>query len=213
MLQSAAMDFAYHYGDPSRLYLNVTNRCTNRCGFCVRNGLSGLGDGRLWGGAEPDLDALLSAISDRWTEEVREVVWCGFGEPTFRLDLIVAAAPWLRARGLRIRVNTNGHAGLIHGRDPLPELAAAVDVLSVSLNAPDAARYLELCRPDPSSLGRSVPPEPAAFWEAMIDFLGRAVGKGPGVYASVVGAALSEEEIEACRDLARRLGAHGFRVR
>ena len=81
-------------------------------------------------------------------EEFREFIWCGYGEPTFRLDLIQEAAQWLRSAGARIRLNTNGHACLIHGRDVFAELAPAVDEVSISLNAPNCQRYADLCRPD-----------------------------------------------------------------
>jgi TatD family-associated radical SAM protein len=147
------MDIAYRFGDPSKLYLNVTNRCTNRCGFCIRYHADGVGGSNLWGGSEPDLDTLLTAVEAmRGPEPFREVTWCGFGEPTYRLDLITAAAPYLRGASRSIRLNTNGHACLIHGRDVLGELAAAVDDVSVSLNAPNRRRYLELCRPDSESV-------------------------------------------------------------
>jgi TatD family-associated radical SAM protein len=208
------MDWTYHYGDPARLYLNVTNLCTNRCGFCVRYGVPGLGDGNLWGGPEPNLDELLRSIDARHGDRpLHEVVWCGFGEPTVRLDLITAAAPHLRARADSIRLNTNGHACLIHGRDVLPDLAAAVDEVSVSLNAPNRERYVELCAPDPRILGRPDPPPPEAFWDAMLDFLTRTPRHFRRVQASVVGAVLTEEEIEASRELARSLGVGAFRVR
>jgi TatD family-associated radical SAM protein len=226
------MDWTYHYGDPTRLYLNVTNRCTNRCGFCVRNGARGLGDGLLWGGPEPGQDALLRSIETRHgSSPLREIVWCGFGEPTFRLDLITGAADALRARAGVIRLNTNGHACLIHGRDVLPELAAAVDEVSVSLNAPDAQRYAELCLPDPAALGfgspgsgslgpgssgstaASQPESPGRFWDATIDFLTRAPRHFRRVQATVVGAVLAAAEIDACRALARSVGVEAFRVR
>ena len=191
------------YGDPRRLYLNVTNRCTNRCSFCVRQRTNGLSDSILWGGEEPDLQALQHAIEERGgPEHFDEFIWCGFGEPTFRLDLITALAPWLRRGGAKIRLNTNGHACLIHGRDVLPELARAVDEVSVSLNAPDRASYLDLCRPD---LEHS--------WESMLDFLSRAPDHFRSVQASVVGSALSDGDIQRCRDLALSVGVIKFRVR
>ena len=100
---------------------------------------------------EPDLDMLQDAVLAQGSfEEFREFIWCGYGEPTFRLDLIRQAASWLRSAGAKIRLNTNGHACLIHGRDVLAELAPAVDEVSVSLNAPNCRRYVELCRPDPN---------------------------------------------------------------
>jgi TatD family-associated radical SAM protein len=217
-----AMDIAYRFGDPSKLYLNVTNRCTNRCGFCIRYHADGVGGSSLWGGSEPDLDALLTAVEAmRGSEPFREITWCGFGEPTYRLDLVTAATPYLRGASRSIRLNTNGHACLIHGRDVLGELTAAVDDVSVSLNAPNRRRYLELCRPDPASVamattGTGAPegqPGPRDFWEAMLDFLARSPGRFRSVQASVVGAVLTPDEIEASRELARSLGVELFRVR
>ncbi len=148
-------------------------------------------------------------------EEFREFIWCGYGEPTFRLDLIQEAAQWLRSAGAKIRLNTNGHACLIHGRDVLAELAPAVDEVSISLNAPNCQRYVDLCRPDLdffAGSGRAASP-PELFWEAMLDFLSRAPVYFEKVQASVVGFALTREEIESCRLLARSLGVKHFRVR
>jgi TatD DNase family protein len=210
------MEFAYHYGNPRKLYLNVTNRCTNRCSFCVRYQTSGLGGAVLWGGDEPDFGMLREAVLRRGAlEEFSDFIWCGFGEPTFRLDLILEAASWLRSRGAAVRLNTNGHACLIHGRDVLDELSKAVDEVSVSLNAPNARRYMELCRPDLESIalrggGKA---EPALWWEAMLDFLARAPSFFRSVQASVVGFVLTEAEIEQCRALSRSLGVERFRVR
>jgi len=214
------MDLAYTYRDPTRLYLNATNRCTNRCSFCVRFRVDGLGGAVLRGEAEPDLEGLLAAVEGLGGPAAyREIIWCGFGEPTFRLDLIVAAAPRLRIGQARIRLNTNGHACLIHGRDVLPELSGAVDEVSVSLNAPSCARYLELCRPTSEALPGGIPRPTGAstgderFWHATVEFLRRAPACFDRVQASVVGIALSAEEIEETRELALSLGAHRFRVR
>ena len=210
------MDYAYTYGDTGKLYLNATNRCTNRCSFCVRYRTEGLGDSILRGDDEPDLDLLMKAVYSQGSfEDIREFIWCGYGEPTFRLGLIVEAAPRLRSRGATVRINTNGHACLIHGRDVMPELAAAVDEVSVSLNAPDCRKYLEVCRPDPrffAAAGTEVPP-PETAWDAMLDFLSRAPAYFKKVQASVVGYALTVQEIEACRLLAHSLGIRRFRVR
>jgi TatD DNase family protein len=213
------LDYAYTYGDKRKLYLNATNRCTNRCSFCVRYGTDGLGGAILWGQGvadEPDLDRLQDAVRARGSfEEFREFIWCGYGEPTVRLDLIQEAAQWLRSAGAKIRLNTNGHACLIHGRDVLAELAPAVDEISISLNAPNCRRYLDLCRPNSTffaGTGRaSLPAE--LFWEAMLDFLSRAPVYFAKVQASVVGLALTSEEVESCRMLARSLGVKYFRVR
>jgi TatD DNase family protein len=203
------MDYAYTYEDPNRLYLNVTNRCTNRCAFCLRDHLDGLGGFSLHGGREPSLEDLVAAVRALGgPERFRDVVWCGFGEPTYRLDLIVGAASFLHDAGCRVRLNTNGHACLIHDRDVLPELAGAVDEVSVSLNAPNRERYLELSRPISGPEAGE-----ARFWEAVLDFLARAPRHIAGVQASVVGFTLTAVEIEEARALAASLGVTRFRVR
>ena len=204
------MDYAYKYGDEHKLYLNVTNRCTNRCSFCVRYRTEGLCGSILWGGEEPDLRMLQRAVrSHGELESFREFIWCGYGEPTFRLDLIQQAASWLRSCGAKIRLNTNGHACLIHGRDVMPELSKAVDEISVSLNAPDCQRYLELCRP----FSDDVELPPRLFWEGMLDFLIRSPAYFENTQASVVEHALDRGEILRCKSLAASLGVSAFRVR
>lgn len=205
------MDFAYSYGSADRLYLNVTNRCSNRCSFCVRESRSGLGNGRLTGDVEPDLDALLEAVAAHSTPALSEIVWCGFGEPTFRLDLIRRASPLFRSAGIRVRLNTNGHACLIHDRDVIPELAEVVDAVSISLNAPNVERYLELCRPDPQTVPGDHSPQ--HLWLAMLDFLERAPGSFASVHASVVGHVLGAAEVRACRSLVEAAECNGFWVR
>jgi TatD DNase family protein len=212
------MEYAYRYGDPRRLYLNATNRCTNRCTFCVRYQVRGLGGAILRGEPEPDFPMLKTAVQSKGgLESFDEFVWCGFGEPTFRLDLIVEAASWLRSCGAQIRLNTNGHSCLIHGRDVLPELSRAVDEVSVSLNAPDCNRYLRLCCPDPNTVAMPGTGEKKItaerFWESMLDFLARAPAFFKRVQASVVGFVLTDKEIEECRQLALSAGIPRFRVR
>jgi TatD DNase family protein len=148
-------------------------------------------------------------------EGFREFIWCGYGEPTFRLDLIREAAPWLRSSGAKIRLNTNGHACLIQGGEVLAELASAVDAVSISLNAPNRRRYLDLSRPDPRffAVSKGEAPRPGLAWEAVLDFLFRAPVYFQNVQASVVGFTLTSAEIESCRLLARSLGIKHFRVR
>jgi TatD family-associated radical SAM protein len=204
------MDYAYRFGDERKLYLNVTNRCTSRCLFCVRYRTEGLGEAVLWGPEEPDFQMLQLAVwKQGGLKAFTEFIWCGYGEPTFRLELMKQAAPWLRSKGATIRLNTNGHACLIHGRDVLPELSKIADAVSISLNAPDCQRYLELCQPCSEEMGMS----PSRFWEGLLDFAMRAPAYFEHTQASVVGSVLSTEEIEQSRLLANSLGIKHFRVR
>lgn len=204
------MSIAYEYR-PGVLYLNVTNRCSNDCGFCVRRGpgfaLGGV-DMRLE--REPTAQDVKTAVLE--AEEARrggrafeEVVFCGFGEPGYRLDLVGEVGRWLRGRGVAVRLNTNGQAALLNGRDSAAAaalLAGAVDTVSISLNAPTAAEYEALCEP---SYG------PAAF-EAVLALTRACVGRVEHVVLTVVGFALEAGAVDRCEALADELGAD-FRVR
>ncbi len=183
------------------LYLNLTNRCTNRCAFCVKNHTTVVKGHDLGLEADPTREEVLEAVGAyggpaAWDE----VVFCGLGEPLLRLELVLDLARELRTHGARrIRVNTDGLANRVHGRNVVPELAGHVDAVSVSLNAPDAATYERLCRPT----------VPCAF-EAVVEFLKEAARRIPEVTATVV--AVPGLDVEACRRLAAELGV-GFRVR
>jgi TatD DNase family protein len=187
---------AYELGDA--LYLNLTSRCPNDCVFCARRD-----DFRLWGydlrlAREPEVAEVIAAIGD--PRDYDEVVFCGFGEPTLRADLVSGAARWLKERGARrVRLNTNGLADRVAGRDVLADLAGVLDAVSVSLNAQDAATYDRLCRP-------TVPDA----YAAVLAFLERAPRFIPEVTATIVDVPGVDEE--ACRRIADSLGAR-FHVR
>ncbi|NTU60622.1 MAG: radical SAM protein, partial [Deltaproteobacteria bacterium] len=183
------------------LYLNLTARCTNACAFCPKGRSVEVKGHDLTLEREPSVAEVLAAVeAEGGPAAWEEVVFCGFGEPLLRLDDVVEIARELKRRGARrVRVNTDGLASLVHGRDAAQALAGAVDAVSVSLNAPDAAYYERLCRPG----------VPGAF-EALLGFLRRAREVLPEVTASVV--AVPGLDVEACRRLAAELGV-AFRVR
>ncbi len=186
-----AQTLAYPIGD--RLYLNITDRCTLRCAFCPKfNGSRRVRGHDLSLQYRPTSDEIIAAVGD--PAGFSEVVFCGYGEPTLRLKPLLAVAAWIKARGGRVRVNTDGLANLVYKRDVLPELAGRVDALSVSLNAQDQSTYERHCRP---ALRGS--------FAAVQDFLARAPRYLPEVTATAI-AGLDGVDIAACERLARRLG-------
>jgi TatD DNase family protein len=180
------------------LYLNITNRCSNRCIFCAKFDNFTVKGHNLFLDHEPSFEEVMAAVGQ--PEDIDEVVFCGYGEPLLRLDLVKQVAVTLKARGYQIRINTDGQANLAHSRNVLPELAGLVDSISVSLNAPDAATYSRLCNT----------PFGAAGFTGVCDFIRAASAHIPQVIASVV--TVPGVDVEACRILAESLGAE-FRVR
>lgn len=191
-----------YYGS---LYINMTNRCDCHCVFCIRDqDASALGG--LWLQEEPAKEAVLEEILSQDLKQYAEIVFCGYGEPTCRVDDMFWICDQLRAAGRAdlppIRLNTNGHGSLINHRDIAPELAGRLDAVSVSLNGSDKEEYLRLTRPGAGERG----------WQAMLDFVREAGKYVPKVMVSIVDYDKSPQEIEACRKLAEDLGAI-FRVR
>jgi TatD family-associated radical SAM protein len=188
---------SYRIGD--RLYLNITDRCTLECRFCPKT----LGRPEVKGydlslSHRPTVEEIVAAIGDpaRYTE----VVFCGYGEPTLRLEALLAVARWIKVHGGRVRVNTDGLANLVHKDDTLPLLAECVDALSVSMNAQDAAVYERHCQP-------ALP----GSYEKMLEFLRAAPRFIPDVTATAI-RGLPDVDIDACERLARSLGVK-FRPR
>ena len=188
------------------IYVNLTNRCPCACTFCLRaKGPGVYGSPSLWLDREPTEAEVVAALDAQDWTRFREAVFCGYGEPTERLDVLLAAAAHLKARdpALRVRVNTNGLSDLINGRPTAALFAGCVDCLSISLNTDDPAEYLALCRP---KFG-------ADAFPAMLAFAREAASAVPEVVLTVVGEPVSDIAKQArCRALAESLGAR-LRVR
>jgi TatD DNase family protein len=180
------------------LYLNITNRCTNACIFCAKFKDFTVKGHHLRLEHEPTIDEVKKAVGDPTGYE--EVVFCGYGEPLIRLDLVREIAAWLKGKGIKVRINTDGQANLVHGRNILPELEGLVDAVSVSLNAADAETYQSICRSRFGDRG----------YEAVKDFLKEAKKVIPSVTATAV--TLPGIDVEACRRIAEELGVE-FRDR
>jgi TatD DNase family protein len=180
------------------LYLNITNRCTAACTFCVRYHTDFVKGHNLRLGQEPTAGELIKEIGD--PARYAEIVFCGYGEPLLRFDVVKAVSGEVKRMGGKVRIDTNGHANLIYKRNVLPELAGLVDAVSVSLNAQNAEVYQRISQP---AFG-------VETYEAVKDFIREAKKYIPDVTATVVSA--PGVDVEACRRIADELGAK-FRVR
>ena len=191
---------AYRIGD--RIYLNITNRCSADCVFCIAKFTDTFRGYNLRLAHEPSLGEILKELELAFQEgPASEVVFVGFGEPTLRLPEVLGVIEWLKLRRIPSRLDTNGHGQLINpDRDVVAELAAAgLGVASVSLVAHNSEVYNQICRPIFSKAYR-----------AMLKFAEDCIAAGIRVILSVV--ELPEVDIEACRSIAGRMGAE-FRVR
>ena len=187
------------------LYVNITNRCPNNCTFCIRNnGEGAYGSDSLWLDREPTEDEIFESIVSSDPTKYSELVFCGYGEPTERLDTLIAVAKRVKAKypELSIRVNTNGLSDLINGRDTSADFEGAVDVLSVSMNAATPEKYQEVCL---SKFGLEA-------YGAMLEFCKNAKHHVKKVLLTVVEGTISDEEIEICRKNANAAGVE-LRVR
>ena len=188
------------------LYVNLTNRCPCACEFCLRKNASGVfGTDSLWLEREPTVEEVVASIDARDMSAYDEVVFCGYGEPTERLDDLLAVARHVKAKypGCRVRVNTNGLADLIHGARTAPKLEGLVDTVSVSLNTPDPVEYEKICHP---KFG-------AGSWQAMVDFAKDCRAFVPDVVMTVVDAPVTSPEKQAeCRRITESIGVR-LRVR
>lgn len=186
------MTITYEVGQG--LYVNVTNRCTNSCDFCVRSVADGT-YGELWLEREPAKEEILESILSHDINKYSELVFCGYGEPTERIDDILWVAGEVKKQSkIPIRLNTNGHANLIAGRDVTPELSGKIDCVSVSLNTANAKDYVKVCHPVYGD---------AAF-DALLDFAERAGKHVPDVMLSVVRGTIPEAELIKCKELASK---------
>jgi TatD DNase family protein len=180
------------------LYLNITSRCPNKCVFCSRETSPYVKGHYLGTDSEPTVEELKDAIGD--PSGYDEVVFCGFGESTERLDVLKDIAGYLKEKGSKVRLDTNGLGDLINGRPICEELKGLVDTICISLNTNIEDEYQKLCHSEYDDQA----------YPALISFIKEARDYIPDVMISIVG--MPEIDVEACRNIAEDLGVR-FRVR
>jgi len=186
------------------LYVNMTNKCPCACTFCLRQTRDEMnGSGSLWLEREPSVEEVKAEFAKFDMTKYEEVVFCGFGEPTERLDDVMEVARFVKnTLGKKTRINTNGLADLIHGRNTAPDFEGAIDVVSISLNTPNKERYLELTR---SKFG-------IESFDAMLKFADNVKNYVGEVILSTVSTTLTKEEEEECAAICKKIGVT-YRIR
>ncbi|MBQ8531847.1 MAG: TIGR04100 family radical SAM protein [Clostridia bacterium] len=181
------------------IYVNMTNRCPCACTFCLRhNSDSVYGSEPLWLDREPTVKEVCDSI-DTWDlSKYDEVVFCGYGEPTERLDDLLEVAKYIKSKSdIKIRINTNGLADLIWGEKTAPKLKGLIDTVSVSLNATNKEDYFKVVRP---KFG-------IESYDAMLRFTKDCVDYVPNVVMTVVDVVTSPEQQELSRKICESIGA------
>lgn len=178
--------------EDAHVYVNLTNRCPCACTFCLRQTKVMSESHTLWLKEEPTVDEIMKEFQKYDLDDFSEVVFCGFGEPLERVDEVIQIAGLLKLyhRDLPIRINTNGLANLIHQRDVTPQFKGRIDIVSISLNAPDEKEYYELTR---SRFG-------IGSFQAMLDFAKKCKAYVPHVILSVVDI-IGEDKIKRCQKI------------
>ena len=185
----------YLYALDGNLYVNLTNKCSNGCDFCVRNERESYYGHYLWlQHGDPTADKVMAVATSGQVgslSQYKEAVFCGFGEPTYKMSEMLQLCDFFHARGLKTRLNTNGQGNLINKRDITPDLKDKIDLVNVSLNASCAEKYQPICR---SQFGESA-------FAAIVEFAKLCRKNGVNCRFSIVDC-IGEEEIEACKRLA-----------
>ena len=199
-----AMTILYKVHD--NLYVNLTNRCPCACTFCLRQNMdtvSEVDDRSLWLEHEPSYEEIVEDFKNYDMTQFNEVVFCGYGEPTERLDMLLKVAAYVKESfGNKIRVNTNGMADLIWDKDTTPDFEGLVDTVSISLNTPNPEKYHELVR---CKFG-------IKSFDAMLTFAKNVRKYVPNVVMTTVDTTLTKEEEAQCAEICKELGVT-YRIR
>ncbi|MDE7193113.1 MAG: TIGR04100 family radical SAM protein [Oscillospiraceae bacterium] len=184
------------YKFEGKMYINLTNGCPCKCVFCIRDNADSIsGNDSLWLEHEPSFEEITAAFETFDKKGISEAVFCGYGEPMVRADMVVKTAEYIREHSdMKLRLNTNGLVKLMHPDFDINCLKGLIDSVSISLNAPSAARYNEVTRP---SFGEK-------SYEVMLDFAAKM--KEFCHTAFTVVDIIDSEEIEVCRAIADKMG-------
>ena len=183
------------------LYVNLTNKCTNSCVFCIRNTTDNIKGKKLWLENE-DFEAQEVIKQLKNFKQPEEVVFCGYGEPLMKLSILKGIASYLKQNHIKVRINTNGMGNVINNRNVLPEISDLVDEISISLNAPTEEQYNEISKPQVKNA-----------YNEMLEFAKKCVEYDIKTTLTVVDNHSDYTlDLDACKKIADEIGAE-FRVR
>lgn len=188
----------------NNLYVNLTNKCPCACTFCLRQTRDSMDDsGSLWLEREPSYEEVVEEFSKHNIDDYDEIVFCGFGEPTEKIDTLLKVAAYIKKTyNKKIRINTNGLGNLVNDRDITPDFKNLIDTISISLNTPNKERFYELTK---SRFGID-------SFDALLDFAQKAKQFVPDVILSTVDTTITKEEEAQCQEICDRIGAT-YRIR
>lgn len=201
-MKNKAMTILYEVYD--NLYVNLTNKCPCACTFCLRQTRDRMDEsGSLWLEHAPSYEEVTAEFAKFDLSKYKEVVFCGFGEPTEALDVLLKVAKFVKEHYQKpTRINTNGLGNLVNGKNIAPLLEGLIDTVSISLNTPNAQKYHELVR---SKFGD-------CSFDAMLEFARESTKYVPHVVMTTVDTTITKEEEEQCRAICKELGVI-YRIR
>ncbi len=187
------MNKTYIYIHNNSLYINLTNSCTNSCDFCIRNQMDGIDGYDLWLSKDPETKDIIESLEEFDVMNYKEIVFCGYGEPTMKLDVLLESAKHIKENypEMKTRINTNGQANLYHKKDITPLFEGLIDKISISLNAPNSKEYQDICH---SGFGEQA-------FDGILEFSKLAKKHVPNVRLTVIDL-IGEEKIARCQSLA-----------
>ena len=187
-------EIVYSYKDNA--YLNITNKCPCACTFCIRNQKDAIGSANsLWLEHNPTFEEVKSALDNYNLDNCKEIIFCGYGEPTNSYDVLIETAKYIRENyKIKTRINTNGLGNLVNNKNIAEELCQNIDAVSISLNCSNKEDYFKVVRP---KFG-------IESFDAMLDFARDCKKYTDNVMLSVVDV-IGEEEIEKCKKIADSL--------
>ena len=185
--------------NPETVYVNLTNACTNSCVFCLRDQKDDVCGHEMWHDDKYSLEDIINQFKT-FEQSAKEVVFCGYGEPFLKKDMMKDFCLYLRKNypQIKIRVNTNGHANAIYKTNVAEEFKKLIDSASISLNAANAEDYNEICKPKISNA-----------YEEMKKFVKACKSAGIDVTTSIVTGFdnIHDIDVNKCQEISENLGA------